>query len=61
MSEAKAMKEPHRYVLFNPQTGQIMRAEDAQHFVVPLCVVSAGDEAIVEWCKAHPKKAGGKS
>ena len=55
-AEDKAMDGPHRYILFDPMTGMVMRAERAQHFVVPLAVVDAGTQAIADWCKAHPKK-----
>jgi hypothetical protein len=54
-AEAEAMNGPHGYVLFDPLTGSVMRAERAQHFVVPVDILDQGDVAIAHWCKANSK------
>ena len=54
-AEAEAMNGPHGYVLFDPLTGSVMRAERAQHFVVPVDVLDQGDLAIAHWCRVNPK------
>lgn len=44
---------PHRYVLFNPLTQTVMPAEHALHVVIPLDVISQGEEAILAFCSSY--------